>query len=171
MTADPKKVVDELTAKAALSAGRDAARRAVEDLLSSDEEKAEREAERAAQAKRRRKKLLAWIVAGAILAIGLVGMMIHYWQWFILAGLVGLAGLYGWHRLKKRLRRPAPDGATAEAPRALEPKKLRVTEPEPSAEELRERRAREAVARAEARVAERHEVDDELAELKARLKK
>lgn len=163
--ADPKKVVDDLTAKAALGAGRDAARRAIEDLLSTDEEKEQREAERAAESKRRRKKLIAWVVVGAILAIGLVGMMIHYWQWFILLGLLGLGGLYGWHRLRKRFRQR--ERAEDEQRPALEAKKVRLPEAEPPRVEP----VRQAAQREQTRVAERQEVDEELAELKARLKK
>ena len=52
-------VKSELATKAALSAGKDAAKRAVEDLFLSEEEKAEREAKRAEQSKGSRNKLIA----------------------------------------------------------------------------------------------------------------
>lgn len=164
--ADPKKVVDDLTAQAALAAGKDAARRAVEDLLSTDEEKAQKEAERAAQSKRRRNKLIAYSVVGLILVLGLVGMVLSYWQWFVLAGLVGVAGLYARHRLRKRWREKREQRGELKA--AEEKQKLRLpAEPR----QVSPRAPAEKPRDEQARLAEEKEVDQELAAMKARLKK
>lgn len=189
--ADPRNVVDDLTTKAALAAGKDAARRAVEDLLSSDEEKAQKEAERVAQSKRRRNKLIAYGVVGLILVLGLVGMVLSYWPWFVLAGLVGVAGLYGRHRLRKRWREKREQRGELKAEQQQQKVRLpadrsealpragvekprddrRDEDRELDALALQEARAREAAARDQARVAEENEVDQELAAMKARLKK
>jgi Flp pilus assembly protein TadB len=141
-----KKVVDDLTAKAVSAAGRNAARRALDDLVSSDEGRAER----AVDSKRRRRKLIAYAIVGLLLVLGILGLVVSYWQWFILAGVVGLVGIYGWYLLRKRLR-PKPDRKLLPAPKA----QLPPAEP----------------ARDRALSADRQDVEAELAALKARLEK
>jgi hypothetical protein len=178
---DLKQVADDLVAKAALSRAKDSAERALEDLVASDEDKAQRETERAAKSKSRRTKLIIYGVVGLLVVVGILGMVVSYWQWFLLAGLVGLMGLYGWHRLRKRLKRKDGQDEAASAAKvertADEPRARLATPREPEADEalvrearLREERARQ-VAREHAAASEAQEIEDELAQMKARLKK
>jgi hypothetical protein len=161
---DLKKATDELTTKAAFDAAKNAAERALNDALSSDEERAQRKAEEEALAKRKRKKLLALTIVGLLVVLGLIGMVLSYWQWFLLAGLLGLAALYGRHRWRRR-RAEKKDRAAekleqpSERPTAKDRKELpapptRVASPAPTA-------SPEPV----------ENVEDELAALKARLGK
>lgn len=151
---DLKKAAGQLSSKAAFAAARDAAGRAIEDALSTDEERAGRKAEQAAIAKRKRIK---WIVLGAVallVLLGVIGMVLDYWQWFLVLGLVGLAGLYGryrWRRYRSERRKPEASRVQADQGK-LEP------------------RERPAVAR-EASAAPDTSIEDELAALKARVKK
>ncbi|MBK7580719.1 MAG: hypothetical protein IPI67_10985 [Myxococcales bacterium] len=169
--ADLKRAADELTAKAAFDAAKKAAERALDDALSTDEERAARKAEEAALAKKKRTKLIAMSVVGLLLVLGVIGMVVNYWQWFFLLGLVGLLALYGRHRWRtrgdtkpdvappvvsaasKKQRAPAPrrvsEGASARAP----------ARPERDVEEKTATRELDEAA-----------IEDELAELKARLK-
>lgn len=183
--ADRKRVSDDFATEAALAAGKSAAKRAVEDLLSTDEEKAQQEAEDAAKSKRKRTKLIAFGVVGLLIVLGVIGLVINYWQWFILAGVVGLVALFGYSRLRKRFRskrdkseEPAQLSAKSSAkelPARDDAKSSALDHDEASLSEragqIREERARAAAARKEARALEEHEVDEELAALKARLKK
>ncbi len=175
--AERKRISDDLATQAALAAGKNAAKRAVEDLLSTDEEKAQQEAEDAAKAKRRRTKLIIYAVVGLLIVLGVVGLVINYWQWFILAGVVGLLALFGYSRLRKRF---ASKKESREEPAQLSAK-AGVKELPPHegsdensrherAEQIREARARQALARRKAREAEEQEVDEELAALKARMR-
>lgn len=193
---DPRSIADEAAARAALAAGKGVAKRALEDLLSSDEDRAAKEAERAAVAKRRRTKLYVYGVIGALLVVGLVGMVIGYWQYFLLLGLLGVGGIYGRYRLRawqkarakaKGDASSAPSTALVEETARAEPRRERATAPtedeaQPELEAdlvsreaaRREARAleeaqREARALEEAR-AER-EIDEELSAMKARLRK
>jgi len=176
--ADLKKIADDLTTKAALEAGKGAAKRAIEDLLSSDsssseEERAKKDAEEAALAKRKRTKYIAFGVVGLLLALGVIGMVVSYWQWFFLFGLMGLAALYGRYRWRKR--RAGKDEEEAEekvAAKKVEPesKVLRIDDGE-ARRNASEDRARDARAMQEARAEEEQAIDDELAAMKARLKK
>ena len=155
---DLKKATDELTAKAAFEAAKNAATRAIEDATSTDEERAEREAERAALAKRKRTKLIALGAVGLLLALGVIGLVIGYWHWFLLAGLVGLVALYGRHRWRQR--RSAKKGLEAEPPRAARRAPERLPAPA----------ARVAPATKAASDEPDESIEDELAALKARLK-
>lgn len=154
---DLKKAANEMSAKAALSAAKDAAsaaKNAIGDALSTEEERAQRKAERAALAKKRRTK---WIVLGVIallLVLGMIGLAVHYWHWFLLAGLVALAALYG----RYRWRRSRKAHTKAASPRAQE---VRVTI------EQRE----EPAAIQQPSVEPDSSIEDELAALKARVKK
>jgi hypothetical protein len=159
------KLVDKLTTKAALAAGKDA----VDDLLSSDDEKAQKETERAAEAKSKRQKRIAYAVVGLLIVIGVLGLMLSYWHWFLLAGLAGLAGIYGWRRLQARFADDADDEAEANDASIL---KVRVSDANDApAEHDAEERARDARATKEARAIDEQEIDDELAAMKARLDK
>lgn len=185
---DLKNIADDITTKAALAAGKDAAERALEGLLTSDDEKAQKEAKRAAASKTRRFKLIAFGVVGLLLVVGLLGLFLSYWQWFLLAGVLGLGGLYGWYRVRKvlRARKKEAQPEALEAKAEHEAAELRVEEadePAPRdreelaeearrrAAELREQRAHDAQAREEAQAIEEQQIDDELAAMKARLKK
>lgn len=175
--ADLDKLSDELTSKAAAAAGRRAAKRAIDDLLSTDEDRAEREAERATTSKSRRNKLILYGVIGLLLVVGTIGMVLNYWHWFILAGLFGVAGLYAWRAIsKRRAAKSVPEAVRVEAPPAEAP--VAEAKVEEDVEAKRERmlamqreREREASARAEADAVEQQEIDDELAAMKARLRK
>ena len=164
---DLKKVADDVTTKAALAAGKDAARRAVDDLLLSDEEKAQKEAERAAASKSRRTKILVYGVVGLLIVLGVVGLVVSYWHWFLLAGLVGLLALYGRHRLRKRLAARKESKTSLEAKRDDEPtRKL----PERAVRLEGDPPADTDATRERAHAIEEQAIEDELAELKARLK-
>ncbi len=148
---DLKKAAEELGASAALSHAKRAAGRALEDVLSTDEERAAREAREAEAQQKKRRKLIAFAVVGLLLVLGVVGLVLSYWQYFLLAGLVGLMALYGRYRWRKRrARSPSPAPAVSETePPAVKARVASVTRPsapDPS-------------------------VDDELAELKSRLRK
>jgi hypothetical protein len=163
---DPKKAAEELGAKAAFAKAKQAAERAIQDALMSDEERAKAEAERAALAKRKRNKTIAFAIVGVLLVLGAIGMVLSYWQWFFLAGLVGLAGLYARHRWRKSRR--AKREKAAEEPVAPKqeraPAKLRVKpEPEP--------RAPAAPVVDESSKETKQAIEDELAALKARVQK
>ncbi len=143
---DDDKLSDDLRAKAALAVAKQAFERALEDP-----------AERDALAKRKRNKRIAQIAIGALVVVGLLGLMLHYWYWSLLLGVVGVAGLYGRHRWRAR-RTSKKKQIEAAAPReALAPKKVRV---EPEITPVEHAPEDEDAA-----------IDDDLAELKARLKR
>ncbi len=164
MSDDLKRVADDLKTDAMLAAGKSVTKRALAGLVSSDEERAEE----AAVKKRKRTKLLIFGIIGLFVVLGVIGMVVNYWQWFLLAGLVGLAMLYGRYRWRKRRERvdaPAPNAAAdAEPPVA----KLPPEAPNPALE--KEQRAREAAAREAQTQAEAQAIDEELAALKQRFK-
>ncbi len=181
-------VVAELAAKAAVAAGKDAATKAARGLLG-DEAKDE------AGRRARKWKLVAGLVLALCVVLGLIGLVLNYWLWFLGAGVLGLAGLFGYWRLRAKLaaRREAkgiPEAAveaSAGATRAMasaegvaKPAARRVdaegaADAERRAEAAREARRleaeRDARARAEAEATREQEVDDELAAMKARLGK
>ena len=187
--ADLEDLKKELASRAALVAGKDAAKRFAEDLLTSDEEKKAKEA----ASKSRRTKYLAYGVVGLLLVLGAVGLVLSYWQYFLLAGLLGVAGLYGYFRLRGRLggaSKAEPEAKELrvgeQTPKALAPKQSLTREARDAeiaraalAEEeahLAELRAREEAAkmralREEQRRADEQAIDDELSAMKARLKK
>jgi len=169
--ADLKKVADDVTTKAALAAGQSAAKRAIENLMSSDEERAEKDAEEAALAKRKRTKLIVFGVVGLLLLLGLVGMVVTYWQWFFLLGLLGVAGLYGRYRWRKRRAAKKEEQPDEKSAPKLESAREEPLEADDAPEDTAEKRARDALALEEAREVEAQEIDDELAAMKARMKK
>jgi hypothetical protein len=168
---DFNKLAQDATARAALAAGKDAAKRAVDDLLS-DGKTGEENAQSAAAKKAKRWRLIAISVLGAFVVIGLVGLLLNYWYWFLAIGLLGIAGLYARHRLRRRLAEKAPATTAQSAPtdqKRIAPKL--VSEQLRPSEETRSEVAARSRAQAEARALAEQEVDEELAAMKARLKK
>lgn len=147
---DAEKSANELRAKAAFAV----AKHALDDALLSDEDRAKRDA----LARRKRSKRFAQVVIGSLLVVGLVGLVLHYWYWALLLGFIGAAGLYVRHRWRAR--------------RAARETKKEKKKPEVAA--TREAPALKARIAPEPRVADEvleASVDDDLAELKARLKR
>ena len=177
--ADFKRLAEDATTRAALAAGKDAAKRALDDIILSDEEKAKRETEQAEVQKSRRWKYIALGVLGLCLVVGVVGLVLSYWQYFLLAGVLGAGAVYGWWRFRKS--RAAAKTAKADAETASIPAKEKaepvrvVEEPEVDLAAQRAAAAQEARERAEvqreARAEAERQIDDELAQMKARLKK
>ncbi len=154
--ADLKKSANALATKAAFAAAKEAAERALDDALTSDEERERRKAEQTALAKRKRTKIIALGLVGLLLVLGVIGLAVSYWQWFFLLGLVGLAALYGRYRWRK-WRRRAQEASVAEPKLAAPKQKARVidVEPLPKASAAEEAQA----------------IEEELAALKSRLDK
>ena len=168
---DLERLTNEAAAKAALSVGKDAAKQAVNRLLDGDTPPSEPKKAPSS----RKWKVIALAVLGLCLFLGLVGMVLNYWVWFFGAGVVGLAGVYGYWKLRKRLAQPkAAVAESREAPQA----RLRVASPaeepklaEPSPEQRRAEAQARARALAEAKAQQEQQVEDGLAALKARMKK
>ena len=149
------KPTDDLRAKAAFAVAKHAVERALDDAMLSDEDRAKRRAEETSLARSKRNKRIAVGVIGALLVIGLIGLILNYWYWALLLGLVGAAGWYARHRWRARAAsRKKLEPATTAAPREAPARKVRV---EPRA----------------APVAEPSDesIDDDLAELKSRMKR
>lgn len=148
----------KLATKATLVAARDAASKALDDALMSDEERRERKVADAAALKRKRQKRIAIGVVGLLLVLGIVGLVISYWHWFLLAGLVGLLALYGRHRWRKsRSAKESPTVEKSETKKSRPPSRVA---PAP---------ARVAISKAPP--VDDGDVEEELAALKARLKR
>ncbi len=171
---DLKRLADDPTTQAAIAVGRDAAKRAVDELLSGDDASVP-QTEKAEASKSRRWKLIAMGVLGLFLVVGLIGLLLSYWYWFLGAGVLGVAGLVGYSRLKSRIAKRSlpkeePKVEAIAAP-SVRVSKVADAEPAPSSAEARraevESRAR---ALAEAQAVREQEVDEELAAMKARLK-
>ena len=169
---DLDRLTREATTKAVLAVGRDAAKRATDKLLSDEDVPG---SEDKAASKPRRWKLVALVVLGLSLIIGLVGLLLNYWLYFLAAGVLGVGGLVGWSRLKKRMgaKKSPKDRKDIEAGDSPRHESVRVhlapgaatTPPTGAATRA------EADAQTEARAAREHEVDEELAAMKARLKR
>lgn len=175
---DLDRLTQEAATKAAVAVGRDAAKRAVDELLSGEDTNASAE-ESAADSKNRRWKIIGAVVLGLCLVVGVLGLLLHYWLYFLAAGLLGVGGLVGWSRLRKRmgarqLSKGTAKAASKESAPALEPVRVRLEAPEDDAAKAAIRRAKteaEAQALEEAHAVREQEVDDELAAMKARLKR
>ena len=138
---DLERETDDLAARATLAAGKDAAKRF-------------------AASKSRRNKLIAYGIFGLLIVLGVLGLVASYWHWFLLLAALGLVGLYGWHRIRKRL---ASKGKPEQATLSNRERK-RVELP-------REQPAVDASAREKAQAIEQQEIEDELAAMKTRLSK
>ncbi len=165
---DLKKSANEMTAKTAFSAAKDAAERALDDALSTEEERAARKAEEAEAKSRRRKKQLALAIVGLLIVLGVIGLVLRYWYWFLLLGVVGLVALYGRHRWRKyRAAKKAPAAEEAEAAVVA---KVEVREVREVRETRDAPRKRAPLPPVEPEV-DAQAIEDELAALKARVKK
>jgi len=158
--ADLKRAAEEAAAKAVVAAGKDAAKQAARELLSPAGQDAE-------AGKKRRTKIIVMAVLGLCVLVGVVGVALSYWHWFLLIGMLGLGGLYARWRWQRRraAKLEAPAKLEAAEPRAAEArvaKRVQAVERDPEAE---------ARARAEAAAADEAAVEDELAAMKARLKR
>jgi hypothetical protein len=194
---DLDRLTKDAATQAALAVGKDAAKRAMRDLLSDGEQPASSptdrgsEKDKAAASKSRRWKIVAVAVLGLFLFVGLIGLVLNYWAYFLGAGVLGLGGLVAWWWFRRRLAASKTEAQpelkasasakteAADASRA----KVRVSD-EPAADDEAAAEARRAVlaarreeltlrakALAEARAQQEQEVDEELAAMKARLKK
>ena len=151
------KATDDLRAKAAFAVAKHAVERALDDAMLSDEERTKKRAEESSLARSKRNKRIAIGIIGLLLLIGVIGLVLNYWYWALLLGVVGAAGWYARRRWRAR-------GA---AKKKVERKKV-----EPAA--IREAPARKVrVEPRPAPIAEPSDesIDDDLAELKARMKR
>src|SRR3954454_9719223 len=96
------KKADEAAARALFEAGKNAAKRVLEDIGLSEEEKAVREAERAREAKLRRYKWIAIGVGGLIVILALIFLIAKIWMWVLLLAALGVGGYlaYRWARAR-----------------------------------------------------------------------
>jgi hypothetical protein len=180
--ADLKRLAEDATTKAAIAAGKDAAKRALDDFILSDDEKAKRDTATVEVKKSRRWKYIGLGVLALCLLAGVLGLLMavmSYWPYFLMAGVLGAAGVYGWWRFRKSRGAPKDPIDSAEAP-AIQAKvkadPVRVVEGlEVDVAAQRAAAAREARERAEAqreaRAEAERQIDDELAQMKAKLKK
>ena len=145
--------------RAAIEAGKDAAKRLYEDLTLSDEEKARREVERAAARRKWKWKLIAGAVVAIVVVITLMALLAKFWLWLVGLAILAVLGLAAYFYVRPKL-----SGV-----------KVREVQPAPSPAALPEAvaddtEARESAARAarEQTAARERQIDDELAALKAK---
>jgi len=149
--------------RAAIEAGKDAAKRLYEDLTLTDEEKARREEERAVARRKLKWKLIAGAVVAVVVVIALMALLAKFWLWLVALAILGVLGLAAYFYVRPKLGgvkvrevQPAPEPAAL--PQAIPPSTRDDSE-------ARERSARAAREQAEAR---ERQIDDELAALKAK---
>jgi hypothetical protein len=154
---DDEKLTDDVRAKAAFAVAKHAVERALDDAMLSDEDRAKKRAEETSLARSKRNKRIAIGVIGGLLVIGVIGLMINYWYWALLLGLVGAAGWYARRRWRARStsrKKPDEPVAKAKAPSEAPARKVRVEPPPARIEEPSD-----------------ESIDDDLAALKARMKR
>jgi len=132
-----------------VEAGKTMARRALDDLTLSPEEKAAREAEAEANKKKRLVKVVLGAVVGIVVVIGALRLMAALWVYAILAVVVGGIGTLGYFAVQPKLA-------------AMKQRRLADAV---AAEEARTADARAAAA-AKAVADQKQKLDDELARLK-----
>ncbi len=165
---DLKKQAEDATKKAMVEASTDAAKRAALGLFSSDDDPSSEPNDEAGASKSKRNKLILLAALGLFVVIGVLGMLMSYWHWFLALGVTGLGGLYLRRRVKRRLAERREEQAT----------RVEVSRPEEQARKAKDAKRREADvqisnarARAEAEAEAAHAIEDELEALKARLDK
>jgi len=178
---------DEIAARAVVSAGKEAAKRALDEILPPEKDAAGSE-EKGKESSSRRWWIIAGVIAAVLIVVGVIGLVLTYWKWFLLAGVLGLGALYGYYRARSRLR-----DRKKQPKQAAEAQKVRVETTSKTSERSEEDRAatdlaakeraadiarlreleaqRDAAAEREARAAREREVEDELAAMKARIKR
>lgn len=153
---DLKGLAEEASHKAALAAGKDMARRALEDLTLSAEEKQRREQERTRARQKTLLKLVAVGAVGLVVVLSVMSLLAKLWMFAIGALVVAGVGAGAYFALKPRLA-----AWRSRATARLEQKK-RAQE----AEQLRLEAAAQEKARVDAERARQQKLEDELAALK-----
>lgn len=159
--ADFKKLADEAAAKAALERVKGAARRALDDLTLTDEEKALRAAEQEKESRIRKWKWIAGGVVAVLVFLAVMSILAKLWAWFV--GLAILAGIA--YAIYFYLR-PKVKAVQVRAVAQIEAHRAEEEQADAAAEAERTREAERA-----AKAAREQAIDDELAALKARTKK
>ena len=144
--------------------------------------------EKGKESRSRRWWIILGVIAAVLIVVGVIGLVLTYWKWFLLAGVLGLGALYGYYRARSRLRdrKKKPTESTS-APKVRVETTSKTTESTPEDRTEKERAtkeraadiarlreleaARDAAAEREAHEAREREVDDELAAMKARIKR
>jgi hypothetical protein len=165
---DLKKQAEDAARKAMAEAGKDAAKRAALGLFSSDDNAAAEPSDEEPGSNKTRNKLILLGVLGLFVVIGVLGMLMSYWHWFLALGVAGIGGLYLRRRIASRLAaRREDEKARVEV--------SRVEDQEHAKKQARqgEAKTRTQNARAviEAEADEAQAIEDEFQELKARLDK
>jgi hypothetical protein len=156
MVDDDRGLLNRLATRAALTAGRDAARSALDDVLLGPDEKAARQAARARVQKRR---LVVAVVVATVTGIGVIALfqlLASLWLWamgfVVVAGVVGVAAVL----LKPRVDALRVRLGAGRAARAAKQQALAQAE--------QQRHALVAAAQKEEQA--QRQLDDELARLK-----
>jgi hypothetical protein len=147
-----KDVVTEQKERLVVEASKAMAKKAIDDLTLSPEERAARDAEAAAG---RSKQIVKVVIGGVVaLVVVVVGLRLAFalWKLFLLAGIVGAVGAGVWFTFKPQL--------TAWQQRRLA---------EQNARELERTASARAEAEANAARAAQQKLDDDLARLKRKL--
>jgi hypothetical protein len=171
--ADFKKLRGQASAKAALGAAKDAARRAFDDLTMTDEQKAIRAAEEAQQARIRKWKWIAGGVVAVLVFLAVMSILAKLWAWIVLLAVIAAVGYAGFWFVTSKLK---PKVEVAEVREKRELPAARIEAPEEAEDfEAREREAEQAErhaaeARRAAAAAKEQAIEDELAALKAKNK-
>jgi hypothetical protein len=170
--ADLEKLRDEAAARAALSTVKNAARRALDDLTMSDEEKAAREAERARASRVGRWKLIAGGVVAVLALLALLSLLAKLWAWLVGLALVAALAYAGYFYLRPKLfgRKVRVELGSKAPPVDERPAQPEAIDPALAAEALRKQEAEAEAARARAKVLREQAIDDELAALKSKVK-
>ncbi len=123
--------VSEQKERLMLEAGRAMARRAVDDLTMSPEEKAARAAEDEAGKKKRLVKIVLGAVVGVVVVVGVLRLMAALWVYAILAAVVGGIGALGYFALQPKLeamkQRRLADAAAAQDARTADARAAAAT--------------------------------------------
>jgi hypothetical protein len=147
-----KEAVSEQKERLVLEAGKAMAKKAIDDLTLSPQERAARDADAAAA---RSKQIVKVVIGGVVaLIVVVVGLRLAFalWKLFLLVGIVGAVGAGVWFTFKPQL--------TAWQQRRLA---------EQNARELQRTAASRAHAEAHAARAAQQKLDDDLARLKRQL--